>query len=98
MTDKPATDKPIFSFKELMYVLTLVIGFLIQHYTMKQEFHDAIVEMSYDIKENKQLIVASESRIDSHDGLIKAHDRRLTWLATQIGAAIKPKELQIEPE
>ena len=98
MSENPATDKPIFSFKEFMYVLTFVLGLVIQHYTMKQEFHDSIVEMTYNIKEQKQNLAATNVRIDLHDGLFKSYDRKFSWLAQQVGVAIKPKELQIEPE
>lgn len=91
MSEKPATEKPIFSFKELMYVLTLALGFFIQHFTMKQEIHDAIVEMSYSKKELMQMIAATDKRVD-------AHDKALNWLTQHVGSAIKPKEIQIEPE
>lgn len=90
--DKPITEKPIFSFKEFIYVLSLAIGFFIQDQRHQTQIHDAIVEMGYSKKEMLQTMAFMQKDIT-------AHDRRLNWVTERIGiSAIKPKEIKIESE
>lgn len=91
MSEKSATERPIFSFRDVVYIMTLVIGFAIQHFTIKQQIHDTAIEVMYSKKETTQSIALLDKRVDTHE-------RRINWLSSQVGSAIKPKELQIEPE
>lgn len=57
-----ATDKPVYSFKDLVYILTVAFGFFIQHFTLKMEIHDAVVEQSFNKREMSAEIAAIDLR------------------------------------
>ncbi len=91
MSTEP-TSKPVFSFKELVYIMALISGYLMQQSTMKQEINAAVASIKAD-KEivNLQLAVIKKD-IDVLNGRYDFLVRRDLQVAT------KPKEIKIETE
>lgn len=87
-----ATDRPVYSFKDLVYILTLAFGFFIQHFTLKMEIHDAVVEQSFNKREMSAEIASIELRTrnleSNYDFLCKSN----------FMPADKPKQIKIEEE
>lgn len=96
MTDKPATDKPLFSIKDLFYFLTIIGGFFVSYNltvsSLKLELHDAIAEINYNKKETDYKFSSINQVLSDHSNKINA----LTGLPAVY--AVKPKELKIESE
>jgi hypothetical protein len=93
------TDKPLFSFKEVVYIAMLVSGFLFQQFNfkteiqiLKTEIHDAIIEQSFSKKESEQRIFLVEKKADD---LEKKYN---TLMASVFSPAAKPKKIKIESE
>jgi hypothetical protein len=87
------TDKPIFTFKELIYILGLASGFFIQYFTLKSEIHDAIVEQSFNKRELSEQIAAVKIHVT---GLDNKYDFLIR--SSLSSPADKPKEIKIESE
>jgi hypothetical protein len=88
-----STDKPMFSFRDVITILTLASAFFIQHFTLKSEIHDAIVEQSFNKREMSEKIAAVEFRIL---GLDNKYD---FLLRSQLPSpADRPKNIKIETE
>lgn len=92
MEEKTVTEKAIFSVKDLVYILTLAIGFGIQYFTIKVQIHDAISEIDFNKKEQTYLIAALTQTVEKHE-------KRIDDLTSAYRSmAIKPKEIKIESE
>lgn len=94
--DKPATDKPLFSIKDLLYFITIIGGFFISYFvtinSMKIELHDAIAEINYNKKE-------TDYRFTTVFSTLSDHDKKITGLMNYPSmAGIKPKEIKLETE
>lgn len=94
--NKPATDKPLFSIKDVLYFATIIGGFFISYFvtinSMKIELHDAISEISYNKKENDFRFAAVFTTLSQHEKKISAIADHQSLLA------VKPKEIKIEEE
>ena len=82
------TVKPLFSVKDVMYIITIIGGLAVQYYSLKAEIHDAVMEQSFNKRELTQQITANTARLDHLDG---KYFQLLTY-------ALKPKEIKIESE
>ncbi len=92
MEEKSPTEKAIFSVKDLIYILTLALGFGIQYFTIKVQIHDAISEIDFNKKEQNFLIGGLTNSVAEHE-------KRLDGLSNAFNQlAIKPKEIRIESE
>jgi hypothetical protein len=93
MAQLNSTDKALFSFKDVVYLLTIASAFFIQYFTLKSEIHDAIVEQSFNKREMQEKIAAVEFRVT---GLDNKYD---FLLRSQLPSpADKPKKIKIESE
>ncbi len=88
-----ATDKPVFSIKDVIYLLTIATAFLTQHFTLKSEIHDAIVEQSFNKRELSEQIAAVSFRVT---GLDNKYDFLIR--SGFFSPADKPKEIKVESE
>ena len=91
MPEEP-TSKPLFSLKELVYIMALISGYFMQQSTLKQEINAAVATIKAD-KEivNMQLAVIKKD-IEGLNGRYDFLIRRDLQVAT------KPKEIKIETE
>lgn len=93
MANLSSTDKPTFSFRDMVYLMTMASAFFIQYFTLKSEIHDAIVEQSFNKREMSEKIAAAEFRIT---GLDNKYD---FLIRSQLSSpADKPKKIKIESE
>lgn len=86
------TSKPMFSAKEVIQFMTLVLVMIVQHFALKQEIHDTVVEMGYNRKEFVQYMADNNKRVD---GLDNKYD---FLVRGQVQPAMKPKEIEIESD
>lgn len=83
------TTKPVFSFKELIYILTLVSGFLYNNFSLKMEIHDAIATQKF----NKEIVM---EQMASNNKRIEGIENRMYRF--ECSPANKPKETKIVTE
>jgi hypothetical protein len=96
MGERPTTDKPLFSIKDLLYFATIIGGFFISNSvtvnSMKMEIHDAVLAINYNKKE-------AEYKLATVFTTLSDQDKKITLLMSRMPiAGIKPKEIKIESE
>lgn len=88
MSETP-TVKPLFTFKEVIYIVTLVSGFLYNNYSLKMEIHEAVLSQAYQKEIVMQQLAQNNKRFDGIESRL---------LIYEASPANKPKETKIETE
>lgn len=92
------TDKPAFSFKEVVSIAGLVSGFLFQYFSLRTEVRDLksemkalVMEQSFNKREIIQQVTAAQKDIDDFK-------KYVPQLASLFSPADKPKPIKIQTE
>lgn len=88
-------DKPMFSIKDVVYFLTLCIGFCIQYFTIKLQIHDAVVSIDANKVKFQDEVTGIHKQVDDHTKQISTLEKNFIRLNLE---AVKTKDPELEPE